>query len=158
MANRGYDVVVDVDAEVQCSLRTWKWRKTKALEQGDLGHTDLQEDNLEFHSSSMGIMAPRSLLFSLLTHLQTLTPTSPAQRSNPTPTPVSCLGQQLVAPVRARRSTSCGLYPSTPSSSTSIRTRFSGGAMPRYSPAQTSSMSSTAILTSTARSGSQRRW
>ncbi|KLJ06675.1 hypothetical protein EMPG_17838 [Blastomyces silverae] len=33
MANRGYDVVVDVDAE------------------GDLGHTDLQED-LEFHPSS----------------------------------------------------------------------------------------------------------
>jgi hypothetical protein len=33
MANRGYDVVVDVDQE------------------GDLGHTDLQED-LEFHSSS----------------------------------------------------------------------------------------------------------
>ncbi|KAL4891629.1 hypothetical protein BDV59DRAFT_181362 [Aspergillus ambiguus] len=33
MANRGYDVVVDVDAE------------------GDLGHTDLQED-LEFHSSN----------------------------------------------------------------------------------------------------------
>ncbi|MCJ1351748.1 MAG: hypothetical protein MMC33_001732 [Icmadophila ericetorum] len=33
MANRGYDVVVDVDAE------------------GDLGHTDLQED-LEFHSST----------------------------------------------------------------------------------------------------------
>ncbi|EGC49664.1 Yip1 domain-containing family [Histoplasma capsulatum var. duboisii H88] len=33
MANRGYDVVVDVDAE------------------GDLGHTDLQED-LEFHASN----------------------------------------------------------------------------------------------------------
>ncbi|KAI1914996.1 hypothetical protein LOZ53_000607 [Ophidiomyces ophidiicola] len=33
MANRGYDVVVDVDAE------------------GDLGHTDLQED-LEFHNSN----------------------------------------------------------------------------------------------------------
>ncbi|MCJ1458127.1 hypothetical protein MMC28_008498 [Mycoblastus sanguinarius] len=36
MANRGYDVVVDVDAE------------------GDLGHTDLQED-LEFHSSSTAL-------------------------------------------------------------------------------------------------------
>ncbi|THC99381.1 hypothetical protein EYZ11_001105 [Aspergillus tanneri] len=35
MANRGYDVVVDVDAELQ----------------GDLGHTDLQED-LEFHPSN----------------------------------------------------------------------------------------------------------
>ncbi|KIV80611.1 hypothetical protein PV11_08102 [Exophiala sideris] len=35
MANRGYDVVVDVDTE------------------GDLGHTDLQDDDLEFHSSSM---------------------------------------------------------------------------------------------------------
>lgn len=35
MANRGYDVVVDVDAD------------------GDLGHTDLQQDNLEFHTSSM---------------------------------------------------------------------------------------------------------
>ncbi|KAI9671654.1 MAG: hypothetical protein M1831_003182 [Alyxoria varia] len=34
MSNRGYDVVVDVD------------------EEGDLGHTDLQEDNLEFHSSN----------------------------------------------------------------------------------------------------------
>ena len=35
MANRGYDVVVDVDTE------------------GDLGHTDLQDDDLEFHPSSM---------------------------------------------------------------------------------------------------------
>ncbi|KAK5101756.1 hypothetical protein LTS08_004215 [Lithohypha guttulata] len=34
MANRGYDVVVDVDTE------------------GDLGHTDLQDDDLEFHSSN----------------------------------------------------------------------------------------------------------
>lgn len=38
MANRGYDVVVDVDTE------------------GDLGHTDLQED-LEFHTSSARIAA-----------------------------------------------------------------------------------------------------
>ncbi|KAJ4354251.1 uncharacterized protein N0V89_005985 [Didymosphaeria variabile] len=36
MANRGYDVVVDVDQEAHT---------------GDLGHTDLQED-LEFHSSN----------------------------------------------------------------------------------------------------------
>ncbi|MCJ1468247.1 hypothetical protein MMC07_006875 [Pseudocyphellaria aurata] len=38
MANRGYDVVVDVDSE------------------GDLGHTDLQED-LEFHSSGIPFSA-----------------------------------------------------------------------------------------------------
>ncbi|KAF2157097.1 Yip1 domain family [Myriangium duriaei CBS 260.36] len=35
MANRGYDVVVDVDAEGE-----------------DLGRTDLQDDNLEFHNST----------------------------------------------------------------------------------------------------------
>ncbi|KAF1927040.1 Yip1 domain-containing family [Didymella exigua CBS 183.55] len=40
MANRGYDVVVDVDQE------------------GDLGHTDLQED-LEFHSSNFETMPSR---------------------------------------------------------------------------------------------------
>ncbi|KAF3052344.1 hypothetical protein E8E11_010353 [Didymella keratinophila] len=40
MANRGYDVVVDVDQE------------------GDLGHTDLQED-LEFHSSNFETTASR---------------------------------------------------------------------------------------------------
>lgn len=52
MANRGYDVVVDVDAEVS------KWQLpifTRIVSnrhvQGDLGHTDLQED-LEFHPSS----------------------------------------------------------------------------------------------------------
>ncbi|KAI9725353.1 MAG: hypothetical protein M1828_003203 [Chrysothrix sp. TS-e1954] len=36
MSHRGYDAVVDVDDDVE----------------GDLGHTDLQEDNLEFHSSN----------------------------------------------------------------------------------------------------------
>lgn len=45
MANRGYDVVVDVDTE------------------GDLGHTDLQDDDLEFHSSSMLL---QTLLLNLL--------------------------------------------------------------------------------------------
>ncbi|KAL9050538.1 MAG: hypothetical protein Q9162_006565 [Coniocarpon cinnabarinum] len=43
MANRGYDVVVDVD------------------EEGDLGHTDLQEDNLEFHSSNFDTAASKSV-------------------------------------------------------------------------------------------------
>ncbi|MCJ1370471.1 hypothetical protein MMC20_001684 [Loxospora ochrophaea] len=43
MANRGYDVVVDVDAEGE----------------GDLGHTDLQED-LEFHSSNFETQPTRS--------------------------------------------------------------------------------------------------
>ena len=67
MANQGYDVVVDVDAEVRVyttSLRataqlptmsgTSKVGDEKLLTflQGDLGHTDLQED-LEFHNSSM---------------------------------------------------------------------------------------------------------
>ncbi|KAF2731303.1 Yip1 domain-containing protein [Polyplosphaeria fusca] len=42
MANRGYDVVVDVDQE------------------GDLGHTDLQEDNLEFHSSNFSNPSARN--------------------------------------------------------------------------------------------------
>lgn len=52
MANRGYDVVVDVDAEVclRASLPLMDSREVDAR-QGDLGHTDLQED-LEFHSSS----------------------------------------------------------------------------------------------------------
>ncbi|EON63690.1 hypothetical protein W97_02918 [Coniosporium apollinis CBS 100218] len=52
MSNRGYDVVVDVDAEVK--LRQSTMRSTRIILtriKGDLGHTDLQED-LEFHSSN----------------------------------------------------------------------------------------------------------
>lgn len=48
MANRGYDVVVDVDQEVRLKYRVSSYTDDP---QGDLGHTDLQED-LEFHSSS----------------------------------------------------------------------------------------------------------
>ncbi len=51
MANRGYDVVVDVDAEV-CKMSRQLESNANSWFQGDLGHTDLQEDNLEFHSSS----------------------------------------------------------------------------------------------------------
>jgi hypothetical protein len=52
MANRGYDVGVDVDQEVYCNPNTENTTTRKLTEpQGDLGHTDLQED-LEFHSSS----------------------------------------------------------------------------------------------------------
>lgn len=48
---QGYDVVVDVDAEVG---DTGKCDRQHALtrQQGDLGHTDLNDD-LEFHNSSM---------------------------------------------------------------------------------------------------------
>ena len=53
MANRGYDVVVDVDAEVRVLWPSRPTGKANLYHQGDLGHTDLQEDNLEFHSSSM---------------------------------------------------------------------------------------------------------
>lgn len=49
MANRGYDVVVDVDEEVILFLMIYLLQLTG--EKGDLGHTDLRED-LEFHSSS----------------------------------------------------------------------------------------------------------
>ena len=57
MANRqGYDVVVDVDAEVSRSA-TWCRSCTKLkLRQGDLGHTDLNDD-LEFHNSSEQYLA-----------------------------------------------------------------------------------------------------
>lgn len=51
MANRGYDVVVDVDAEVH-TAKLHECANLLTKIQGDLGHTDLQED-LEFHSSSM---------------------------------------------------------------------------------------------------------
>lgn len=59
MANRGYDVVVDVDQEVRstpiafplCVNRQTRHQLLTIYPQGDLGHTDLQED-LEFHSSS----------------------------------------------------------------------------------------------------------
>lgn len=53
MANRGYDVVVDVDAEVRVLWPSRPKSEANLYHQGDLGHTDLQEDNLEFHSSSM---------------------------------------------------------------------------------------------------------
>jgi hypothetical protein len=54
MANRGYDVVVDVDTEVASphSIPTTPSGRLTAS-QGDLGHTDLQDDDLEFHSSSL---------------------------------------------------------------------------------------------------------
>jgi hypothetical protein len=53
MANRGYDVVVDVDTEVSSlSMTTHEERLIRRKLQGDLGHTDLQDDDLEFHSSS----------------------------------------------------------------------------------------------------------
>ena len=51
MANRGYDVVVDVDAEVIGAVAVLSQEFLLTSSQGDLGHTDLQED-LEFHSSS----------------------------------------------------------------------------------------------------------
>jgi hypothetical protein len=54
MANRGYDAVVDVDTEVRTlPLRPQTATLTKGFPKGDLGHTDLQDDDLEFHSSSM---------------------------------------------------------------------------------------------------------
>jgi len=58
MANRGYDAVIDVDTEVRIlSSRPQTAMLTKAFPKGDLGHTDLQDDDLEFHSSSMSCMA-----------------------------------------------------------------------------------------------------
>jgi hypothetical protein len=51
MANRGYDFVVDVDAEVFLNTMTHNANSQLTLPKGDLGHTDLQED-LEFHNSS----------------------------------------------------------------------------------------------------------
>lgn len=51
MANRGYDVVVDVDAEVRALEKLLNCNISSNNRQGDLGHTDLQED-LEFHPSS----------------------------------------------------------------------------------------------------------
>lgn len=50
MSGAGYDVVVDVDEEV-ISLSRDIWFSLANSQQGDLGHTDLQED-LEFHSSN----------------------------------------------------------------------------------------------------------
>ena len=52
MANRGYDVVVDVDEGVEPILQIELQLIYAKLTQGDLGHTDLQQDDLEFHSSS----------------------------------------------------------------------------------------------------------
>lgn len=53
MAHRGgYDVVVDVDAEVYAVLPARKRTTDETCRrQGDLGHTDLNDD-LEFHDSS----------------------------------------------------------------------------------------------------------
>ena len=62
MANRGYDVVVDVDEGVRQYLICYIEEQVLTLLQGDLGHTDLQED-LEFHSSSRFItLSPSSPL------------------------------------------------------------------------------------------------
>ena len=52
MANRqGYDVVVDVDAEVSSEECGACAGANTENTQGDLGHTDLNDD-LEFHNSS----------------------------------------------------------------------------------------------------------
>lgn len=50
--NQGYDAVVDVDIDevIPSSTSAYPGLITS---QGDLGHTDLQEDDLEFHSSSL---------------------------------------------------------------------------------------------------------
>lgn len=53
MANRGYDVVVDVDEGVSQMFNVKFNMYVLTFPQGDLGHTDLQQDDLEFHSSSM---------------------------------------------------------------------------------------------------------
>jgi len=52
-SNTGYDVVVDVDEEARPSFPSLSSSPERLLTcpQGDLGHTDLQED-LEFHSST----------------------------------------------------------------------------------------------------------
>jgi hypothetical protein len=53
MANRGYDVVVDVDQEVSAHPSIHACRnQANSCPQGDLGHTDLQDDGLDFHQSS----------------------------------------------------------------------------------------------------------
>lgn len=53
--NQGYEAVVDVDAEVCLDgPLIFGELADESLFQGDLGHTDLQED-LEFHSSSTSI-------------------------------------------------------------------------------------------------------
>ena len=67
MANRGYDVVVDVDTEVLLPHAS-PLPRTGVLtaSQGDLGHTDLQDDDLEFHSSSQQLFS-KLLSSSLLT-------------------------------------------------------------------------------------------
>ncbi|OAA39861.1 Yip1 domain family [Beauveria brongniartii RCEF 3172] len=44
MSGSGYDAVVDVDDEAR--------QNADRTQQGDLGHTDLQEDGLEFHNST----------------------------------------------------------------------------------------------------------
>lgn len=67
MANRGYDVVVDVDTEVSPpALIPLPFQGLRLMWdelQGDLGHTDLQDDDLEFHSSSELYLAVTPLAF-----------------------------------------------------------------------------------------------
>lgn len=50
MANRGYDAVVDVDIEVSLQSPLVLFLPITDRFQGDLGHTDLQDD-LEFVNS-----------------------------------------------------------------------------------------------------------
>lgn len=66
MANRGYDVVVDVDVDQEVRLlcnptysSIGSSKLTHSSHQGDLGHTDLQED-LEFHPSNFDSTTPNS--------------------------------------------------------------------------------------------------
>lgn len=146
MANRGYDVVVDVDAEVKtnhshCSSIPQCTRYSHQL-QGDLGHTDLQED-LEFHSSSMSLSQPDiQISRSYKPTTQTSTPTLPPAANFPPATNPS--SPKPPPPRRAPpppQNASSGPSPSTPNSSTSTQTKSSAAAAPLLSLTRTSSTS-----------------
>ena len=159
MANRqGYDVVVDVDAEVCKSCHRSRTSLKKPNTNTETGRPwpyrpprrqprvpQLQYALLLSHKDY------NTLTLSSLQHSPTPPPAPP--KSNPTQAPSSA--PQAPANPPPPPSASSGASPSTSSSSTSTPPRFSPAAAPPCTRARTSSTSSRATRTSTGRSGSR---
>lgn len=138
-ANRGYDVVVDVDTEVSSALICHSTTLTNSAIQGDLGHTDLQED-LEFHNSSTS-QKYTTMTIGTLTYYQTLTHPLVQTRSSQTLQPVPRIHSlQPHHPLIDRNAPSFS-SPSTLSILMSIRQRYSDDAGPLCTRARLFSMS-----------------
>ena len=159
MANRqGYDVVVDVDAEVCKScyhLRAYRKKHSTNTETGRPWPYRPPRRQPRVPQLQYALILSHkdynTLTLSSLQHSPTPPPAPP--KSNPTQAPSSA--PQAPANPPPPPSASSGASPSTSNSSTSTPRRSCRAAAPRSTRARTSSTSSRATRTSTGRSGSR---